>query len=230
MPQKGDPSVKGSENYSAVFRERLTHLKQAQSYAAKGDIPHAVERYKKYLQCLAAFHKTTEDKLDPKMFDPTKDLTELFLISHTYWDLAKAYDRAPKFQKEAKRYLDQFVKFTIGHKFQHANYRMLRKFMKKKLAHHPEHFKEAHTKLKVESKGCYIATHCFGHDSPITNHYRGLKPLLLRTAPGACFVDLYYDFSPSVVSFLSKHPVVNFIITKLFFRPLLFLLYGMTKS
>lgn len=206
---------------SALFKERLNHLKFAQTYAAKGDIPKAVDRYKKYLYCLASYHGTTEEKLSPTLFDPAKDLTELFLISHCYWDLSKAYDRAPSLKKEAVRCLDQFVKFTIGFKYQHVNYRMMKKYMRKNIAHNPELFKEAYQRLKVETKGCYIASHAFGELSPEVVKLRQLKVPLLKSSLGNHFVDLYYSYSPDLISFLSRHPRLDCLFTHFTVKPFL---------
>jgi peroxiredoxin family protein len=220
MTKKKDAPPK-QENLAPIIKERLVHLKHAQIYHKKGEIPKAVDRYKKYLHCLSLIHKTPEEKLSPNLFDKEKDLTELFLISHCYWDLAKAYDRAPSLKKESKRCLDQFIKFTVGFKYQHVNYRMIKKYMRKKMAHNPEQFAEVIKQLKVETKGCFIASHVFGYEAPETNALRKLKPLLLKNKSGEAFVDLYYDYSPVIVSKLKMYPNLNTILQTLFFRPLL---------
>lgn len=219
-----------SDNLAPLYRERLVHLKQAQSFSAKGDIPKAVDRYKKYLHCLALINNTSEEKLSPKMFDKEKDLTELFLISHCYWDLAKAYDRAPALKKDARRTLDQFILFTIGFKYQHVNYRMLKKFVRQKTAHNPEHFQEALKRLKVETKGCYIATHAFGDQAPETQSLRQFKHALLRWRVGHLFVDFYYSYSPNLISFLKRHPRTDRLFTHLLTKPLLRLLTFFVRS
>ena len=76
----------------------------------------AVDSYNKYLGILALYFDTTEDKLSPSFFDAEKDMTELLLISHAYWDLAKAYDRSPNLHRDCLRCLEQFTRFSIGFK------------------------------------------------------------------------------------------------------------------
>lgn len=212
---------KKSEAVMVIFRERLSHLKFAQSYAQKGDIPKAVERYKKYLQALAIYHGVTEDKLNPKFFDAKKDLTELFLISHAYWDLAKAYDRAPSLKKEAERSLDQFAKFTIGFKYQHVNYRMMKKFLRKKTAHNPDIFSKVQKQIQVETKGCYIASMAFGEEAFETERLRQFRNSIETNPLASTLIDFYYFISPKIVSFLKEKPKLEKLFTIFFARPLI---------
>lgn len=200
------------ENIMRVYRERLSALKRAQEFAQKGDIPRAVERYKHYLNSLATYFGTTEEKLKPELFDAKKDLSEMLLISHAYWDLAKAYDRSPKLRKEALRYLDQFVKFTAGFKYQHVNSRMLKRFIRQKIAHNPEAFKQALDKIQVETKGCFVATMCYGETHPITQELRRFKLTLSHLPLGLSFIHFYYEYSPSFVALFSKYKPLNFFV------------------
>ena len=177
-----------------VYQERLKLLKKAQEYSAADEIPKAVEFYSQYLNSLALFHKVDEPKLDPKMFDQERDLAELFLISHAYWDLAKAYDRSPNLHLESIRCLDQFVKFTIGYKYQYVNSRTIKSFIKKRLAHNPKAFKQAYERIHIESKGCFISSELFGPNHPITNDFRIIKFKLEDTRIGIGLIKLYYDF------------------------------------
>lgn len=177
-----------------IYQERLKMLKKAQEYSAADEIPKAVEFYSQYLNALALYHKVDEAKLDPKMFDQERDLPELFLISHAYWDLAKAYDRSPNLHLESIRCLDQFAKFTIGYKYQYVNSRTIKAFIRKRLAHNPKAFQQAFERIHVESKGCFISSDLFGPNHPVTNDLRVFKELLLRNRLGLPLVTFYYDF------------------------------------
>ena len=66
------------------------------------------------------------------MFDAKRQVTELLLISHVYWELARINEMPPKLQKNFSRSLNQFVKFTINQPYQVLNSEMLRKYIKKK--------------------------------------------------------------------------------------------------
>lgn len=218
-----------SESVLKLHRERLPALKKAQEFSAKGDIPKAVERYKFYLHALAVFHDVEEEKLDPSLFDAQKDLSELLLISHVYWDLAKAYDRAPSLHKEFLRCLDQFALFTQGYKFQHVNARMLKKFLRKKMAHNPQAFKDILDKIQVDSKGCFVASFSYGEDHLITHTLRDFKSLIAPYSLGKAFIDFYYSACPFILSFFRKHPIIYSIIFWSFIHPVCLAISAGTK-
>lgn len=215
---------KKREQIVELYRTRLTHLKRAQALVKDDRMAQAVESYTKYLGILALYFDTTEDRLSPTLFDPEKDVTELLLISHAYWDLAKAFDRSPNLQRECLRCLDQFVKFSIGFKYQHVNAQIIRKFNNKKQAHNPKAFDSAYQKIQISSKKCYIATMCFGFEDERTEVLRKFK---LKISPydfGRDFIDTYYRFSPSLVDFINRSPVFGKSIEAFFIKPILKLL------
>lgn len=179
---------------SKTYRDRLKLLKKAQEYSQSDEVPKAVELYGQYLNALALFYKIEEPKLSPKLFDSEKDIAELFLISHAYWDLAKAYDRSPNLHLESIRCLDQFVNFTVGFKFQYANARTIKSFIRKRLAHNPAAFKQAYERIQVESKGCFISTDIYGQNHPHTQELRQWKFTIQNSSVGLAFITFYYNF------------------------------------
>ena len=209
------------EQVAELYRTRLSYLKKAQLYIRDEHMAQAVDSYKKYLDILAIYFDTSEGKLSPTLFDPKKDVTELLLISHAYWDLAKAFDRSPNSQRECFRCLEQFIKFSIGFKYQHVNAQIIRKFNNKKQAHNPKAFEAAYHKLQISSKKCYIATSCFGDDDSRTQILREFK---LKIAPihlGKDFIDFYYQISPEIVQKFDAHPRFKWICEELFIKPIL---------
>ena len=212
---------KKREQVIELYRTRLTHLKRAQVFVKEDRMNMAVDSYIKYLGILSLYFDTTEDKLTPTLFDPEKDMTELLLISHAYWDLAKAYDRSPTLQRECLRCLEQFLKFSIGFKYQHVNAQIVRKFNLKKQAHNPKAFEMAYHKIQISSKKCYIASECFGADDLKTETLRKFKKKIAPFETGKDFIDWYYSFSPSLIFYLEKRPALRMIFNKLVSRPLL---------
>lgn len=204
---------------SKVYRERLKILKKAQEYSQADEIPKAVELYGQYLNALALFFKTDEQKLSPKLFDQEKDLAELFLISHVYWDLAKAYDRSPNLHLESIRCLDQFVNFTIGFKYQYANARTIKAFIRKRSAHNPSAFKQAYERIQIESKGCFISTELYGKSHPVTESLREFKLWSQRSNLGLNFIKFYYNHLCPFYFRLSQ--------TKFFNKPLIIVFKGL---
>lgn len=202
-----DNEKEGNEQNIRIFQERLKYLKRGQEYNKADDIPKAVECYSQYLNCLATFFGVEEKRLSPTLFNSEKDVAEMLLISHVYWDLAKAYDRSPNLRIESVRCLDQFVKFTVGFKYQYVNARMLKNFIRKRLAHNPKAFKQAYDRIQVESKKCYIASFAYGEDSLETQELRRFKSHIIGNKMGRAFVDFYYSTSPVILDYIDKSPL-----------------------
>jgi hypothetical protein len=212
---------KKREQIVELYRTRLTHLKRAQALVKDDRMAQAVDSYTKYLGILALYFDTTEDKLMPGLFDPEKDVTELLLISHAYWDLAKAFDRSPNLQRECLRCLEQFVRFSIGFKYQHVNAQIIRKFNNKKQAHNPKAFEAAYHKIQISAKKCYVATMCFGFDDERTEVLRHFKLAIAPYETGKDFIDFYYRFSPKLVDVLQARPLFRKTAELLFLKPIL---------
>lgn len=206
-PDTKSYTIGRAEPVVKAYQERLKILKKAQEYSAQDEIPKAVQHYSQYLNILAQYFDVPESSLSPLHFNRENDLAEMLLISHVYWDLAKAYDRSPTLTLESIRCLKQFVAFTHGFKFQYANSQMVKKFIRQRLAHNPKAFKEAYDKIRVEAKGCYIATHCYGENHIITNSLRQYRDhKLSQSFMGRVFIQLYYFISPSLVRLANRHP------------------------
>lgn len=212
---------KKREQIIELYRTRLTHLKRAQLLVKDDRMAQAVESYTKYLGVLALYFDTTEDRLTPTLFDSEKDVTELLLISHAYWDLAKAFDRSPNLQRDCFRCLEQFVKFSIGFKYQHVNAQIIRKFNNKKQAHNPKAFEQAYHKIQISSKKCYIATSCYGEFDIRTETLRHFKLKIAPSELGKDFIDIYYRISPGIVNYFELHPKFKWISETFLIIPLL---------
>lgn len=203
------------------YRDRLSILRQAQTFSHKDDIPRAVSFYMKYLDALAQFFEIPEEKLSPELFIKEKNLAEILLVSQVYWDLSKAYDRSPKLKKECERCLNQFVKFSLGFKFQFINSEMLRKFIKKKAAYNPKLFTDSFEKLKLNSKACYIASYSFHEQACEVKILRLFKKRIQHTPLGSLFVGEYYRFSPKLIDFFNEYPNLGILFNSILIRPTL---------
>lgn len=223
MVVKKSPIVEDERTRTVItqYAERLGYLRKAQEFSQKDETVNAVICYNKYLGSLAAWHKTTEEKLSPKNFNKESDAPEMLLISQVYWDLSKAYDRNPKLVQESIRCLGQFKKFTIGFKYQYINSEMLRKFIKKSKCHHPKNFENAYKDIRVNSKKCYIATYCYGEEHEITRVLRLWKACIIHTRSGDLFVECYYRISPLIIHFYENHPRIGNFSQNVFLKPFL---------
>jgi len=203
------------------YNDRLAVLRLALEYSQKEDLSRAVSAYKKYLESLSLYFEVEEEDLRPELFQKDNNVAEILLISQVYWDLAKTCDRSQRLQKESERCLRQFVRFSLGFKFQFINSEMIRKFIKKKSAYNPQNFEKAYQQLRVNSKKCYVATHCFGEDHEITNNYRKIKPLLEKSSIGQQIINFYYSKSPLLITFLESNPMADLLFTRSLIKPLM---------
>jgi len=229
LQSKKEEEKKQTRYITQRYRDRLKVLRLGQEYSQKDDIPNAVKAYIKYLQALSLYFEVEEKNLTPDIFKRDENIVEIMLISQVYWDLAKAYDRAPRLTKESERCLGQFVLFSLGFKFQYLNSEMLRKFLKKRNAHNQKLFENAYEKMKISSNKCYIATYCYGENHEVVQNLRLFKKNIQKHPLGLSFIDYYYQFSPKLIELCSKFALVKRI-TILFFSPCLLFFSKLCKK
>ncbi|MEH0860129.1 hypothetical protein [Halobacteriovorax sp. DPLXC-1] len=218
-----------NEGVKNAYAERLKTLKQALDFVAKNDLPKSVEKFKHYLGILAAYNRTDEKHLTPKMFDPERDVAELLLVSQAYWNLAKSYDKSPRLRQESVRCLQQFIKFSIGYKYQHANAQLIKKFLRSGQAHNKKAFQQAYEKINVRSKNCYLATHAYPENEDLLNTLRAFKVKLAKYSAGIIFINRYYDYSPYIVNSFERNRSLDFVFNKILLRPIIYLIYKVVK-
>ncbi|MBY0516101.1 MAG: hypothetical protein K2P81_04285 [Bacteriovoracaceae bacterium] len=204
------------------FETRITNVKQGKAAFASGDFLTAIRKYTEYLETVAEANRLTGIyELRPDIFHKTKDITEMLMISHLYYELAKVYDATGKFQEDVVKCLDQFVLFSINQPFQVVNSEMVRKHLRKFNFKNQEVFMRAYQQIFVKSRKCFVATHCFGDNHPVTNDLRLFKVEMLKMKGGLQLVSFYYRLSPLLVEFLDRNNSFAFVF-RLFTKPLLF--------
>ncbi len=226
---KTDENEELNEGVKNAYQERFKTLKQALDAVAKNNIPGSVEKFKHYLAIIAAYNRTTEKHLTPKMFDPERDISELLLISQAYWNLAKAYDKSPKLRGESLRCLQQFAVFSIGYKYQHANAQLIRKFLRSGKAHNKKVFQQIYDRINVRSKNCYLATHAYPTNDDLLRSLRVFKLRLAKSSLGMIFINNYYEYSPYLVKAFKNNLFLDLVLNRLFLKPLIYLIYKVVK-
>mgnify|MGYP005650806915 FL=1 len=201
------------------YRTRLSVLRKAHEYSRKDDLPNMVMAYQEYLRVLSRFYNIDETDLEPSFFLESKNLAEVFLISHVYWDLAKAYDRSVKMREYSIFYLSKFSKFTIGFKYQFINSEMVRKFIEQKKVFNHELFENTYKQIRLNSNHCYIATYCFNDHHSVTKTLRLFKSKIMKYKLGDLFVEYYYRFSPPFVKKCKTNHFLGFYCKNIIFRP-----------
>lgn len=203
------------------FDNRITVARFGNESRGVKDFAGALRKFTDYLHVMAEV-KGVQDiyAIKPQHFDSKKDVTEMLMISHIYFEMAKMYDAVPKFHDESKRCLDQFVLFTVNQPYQVINSELVRKHLKKTLFKNHEIFRQAYVQIFVQSKKCYVVTFCMGTQHPVTQQFRALKDVMLEYRLGQELVRIYYNFSSVAVARWENHPMALFA-GKWLVRPLL---------
>lgn len=182
------------------FENRITVAKYGKEALDAGDYPNALKRFVEYLSTMAEVKNVSDIySIRVQHFNPQQDITEMLMISHVYFEMARLYDAVPKFHDDAKRCLEQFVHFSVNQPYQVVNSELVRKHLKKSVFKDYEQFRSAYHQIYVQSKKCYVVTFCFGESHPVTQDYRKLKDELLSSPLGMELVRRYYAFSSEVV-------------------------------
>ncbi|MFP5385050.1 MAG: hypothetical protein ACLGHN_03170 [Bacteriovoracia bacterium] len=205
------------------FENRITIAKFGKESLDAGDYSTALQKFVEYMQIMADVKKTKDIYgIKPGHFDPKKEITEMLMISHLYFEMARIYDAVPKFADDSKKCLEQFVLFSANQPYQVVNSEMIRKHLKKSVFKNADVFRSAYEQIYVQSKKCYVVTFCFGDDHPVTHECRDFKDWLLERSAGREIVRIYYKFSSDIVpSWESNRFMHGF--AAIVFKPLLLL-------
>lgn len=205
------------------FENRITIARFGKESLDAGDYGNALHRFVEYMGIMSEY-KEVKDFFSLRIshFDSKKELTEMMMISHIFFQMARIYDASPKFSDECRRCLDQFVLFSTNQPYQVVNSELIRKSIKKSLFRQPDLFQEAYRQIYTQSKKCYVVTFCYGSDHKITRDYRDFKDWMLNYTWGMNFVRFYYTYSSQIVPRWEKSLTMHFF-SKLLIRPMLVL-------
>jgi hypothetical protein len=205
------------------YEKRITIAKIGKHSLDSGDFAGALKHFLEYLHIMAEIKEVDEIyDIQPKHFTTARELTEMLMISHIYFELARLYDAIPKFHDDCRKCLKQFVLFSANQPYQVVNSEMIRKHLKKSHFKLPEDFRFAYQQIYVQSKKCYVVTFCYGDQHPVTAHCREFKDWLLERDWGFQLVRYYYQYSSPAVTRWESSPSAQ-LLSKLVLRPLLLL-------
>ncbi len=203
------------------YENRITIAKFGKESLDLRDYANALAKFIEYLQIMSEIKKTQDFyHLKPSHFNSKTEITEMLMISHIFFEMARIYDAIPKFSGDCQKCLDQFVIFSANQPYQVVNSEMVRKYLKKSAFKNPEVFRHSHGQIYVQSKKCFVVTFCYGTDHPITQDYRALKDILLDSNPGQEMVRLYYLYSSEAV-LRWEHSAIMRLVTRFLIRPIL---------
>jgi hypothetical protein len=182
------------------YDNRITVAKFGKESLDAGDYGNALKKFLEYFNIMVE-SKGVTDLYDLRLthFDPKRDITELLMISHIYFEMSRIYDASPRFQMDCERCLTQFVHFSANQPYQVVNSELVRKSIKKTKFQNQALFAAAYQQILVESKKCYVVTFCFGEAHPLTAEFRIFKDQLLESPFGRTLVETYYRVSSVAV-------------------------------
>lgn len=196
------------EQRKELLRKRVEIAKDGLRLMQGGHTIEAIKRYQQYILILEFWKKSGRDGLTIDLFDRTKDLYEIVLLSGIYWDMAKLYDRAKRLdqKEELLLCLQKYVVFSKGMPFQALSGEALRRYLGSGRCRHRAEFKSTYTALTGER--CFIATSLLDVTDPMTIvRLRNFRDGTLRhTKLGRSFIRLYYCHSRKLIPFLDKAP------------------------
>lgn len=201
------------------YDNRITVTKYGKECLDAGDYATALSRFVEYMEIMAEV-KQVKDMYSLKTghFDSKSDITEMLMMSHVFFEMARIYDAVPKFSEDSRRCLEQFVAFSANQPYQVVNSELIRKHLKKSVFKNPDAFRDAYQQIYVQSKKCYVVTFCYGHEHPTTQEFRVFKDWLLGYRTGQELVRLYYQHSSTAVTRWEKSPAMH-LVARLFIRP-----------
>lgn len=203
------------------FNHRITTAKFGKQSFDVNDYAGSIQKFKEYLLIMAEVKKVKDVySLTPAHFDPKTELTEMMMISHIYFEMARMYDAIPQFHEDSKNCLTQFVRFSANQPYQVVNSELIRKHLKKSRFKNVEDFRLAYQQIFVQSKKCFVVTFCYGDAHPLTQEFRAFKDVLLEYPLGREMVRVYYQHSSVLVSRWEGNRLFHFIMSFLL-KPLL---------
>jgi hypothetical protein len=196
------------EQRRELLRKRIEIAKDGVRLSQEGRVIESIKRYQQYILILEMWKKCGRDGLRIELFDRTKDLYEIVLLSGIYWDMAKLYDQAKtKSQREElKLSLDKYVNLSKGMPFQALSGEAIRRYLGSGRCRHRPEFKAAYVALTGER--CFIATALIDVTDPATiPRLRAFRDLRLRRfKAGRAFIKAYYAHSRKCVPIVDAAP------------------------
>jgi hypothetical protein len=196
------------ERTAKLFVKRMEYARSGASAFKQGNLKEALHNYFGYIEILEKAKDVGRDELQPKHFDPKKDVAELLLLTGVYWDLSKVHDLGGKKAFDRFRfYLDRFVMFSRGMPFQHVSAELIRKFLVNGSPKNRKEFKAAH--LQLGGGKCFLATaveeYLPERSLPQLRRFRDDR--LMASRAGRSFVRLYYLAGPVLARVVIRLPI-----------------------
>jgi hypothetical protein len=213
------------------FLRRFLLVKAGKDALREGRPSDASYSYKQYLNNLCIRYGLKLETLAPKALPESVKNSEKLIIAQVAYDLARISDlsKHEDSKKMLQTYLTIFTRFTINQSYQAMNTQILRKNLKKSRFNNRAAFEEAMTRIKKDSKLCFLATYALNGEEEKLKNFRSFKLKLLEKNLGEKFVTLYYSYGQNISSFLIKNPVIGKPLKLILLAPMLNLIHWFIK-
>lgn len=192
-------------NLTALFRNRISVLKQARVYLAQRVYAEAAIEYEKYLRILEIVFEAKPGTLNPESFKVGKKTAEIDSVLTVLWELLKIYDMNTSYQNKLKEKVELFLVFSKAAPGFSKMAAKIQAFAPK--ARNKEVFMDLLARTNAKRSRCFIATSAY--ESPTHPNVLALCNLrdhvLAETALGKGLISVYYYFSPSIAHFLDQY-------------------------
>jgi hypothetical protein len=196
------------EQRKELLRKRVDIAKEGIRLYQAGSLVDGMRKYQQYILILEMWKKSGRDGLTLELFDKTKDLYEIVLLSGIYWDIAKLYDKARRVdqKQELALALQKYVVFSKGMPFQPLAGEALRRYLGSGRCKHRVEFKAAYSALTGEK--CFVATSLLDVTDPMTIvRLRNFRDGTLRRSRfGRGFIRIYYRVGPKLATRMNRAP------------------------
>ena len=193
------------------WQKRIEIARRGLEHAQKEEFGEAVKAYFLYLRTLQKQKELEKDeKIRPDHFPEEKDQHEIFLISGIYWDLTKIYDQAQSEKAEGffRQFLNQFVTFSKGQRFETLAAETIRKHLVGNRAKHRKALRQAYQKLG--GNRCFIASSLIEYVDPALiddiRYYR--DQYWKQSSQGRWVIKKYYQYGPHGSNLLNHSPEI----------------------
>jgi hypothetical protein len=183
-----------------MIKKRLEFVTNGIKAAGQKKPAESVVYFQSYIKLLEDWKGVDEGALSPSLFDYTKEMGDLLMLSGLYWDLAKIFDHTESADKKKLflHYLEKFILFSKGTTWEPMCLEQLRRYLLTSRPKHREEFKNAY-RMMGGKNGCFVATALSDElDFETIPILRRFRDEILKNSPfGRAFVWVYYRVGPA---------------------------------
>jgi len=192
----------------SLFDEKIKLVQMGNRAYEDKTIEKAVEAFESYLTVMEEIKNISKGELLPSQFDREKEVSELFVLSGIYWNLAKIYDGFSSIEEQEKfqHYLKKYILFSQEKPYQAICAAAVKRWIYHGRPVHCEAFQKAYQRL-TDSQ-CFIVSSLVGFTQfkTLENLSQFKNQVLLNSPFGRKLVQVYYKNGPKWAQWMNAQP------------------------